>query len=59
MAKRILLENALGTDSGFKGADVFNSYNPTLMNTYIAPLGTHFYGFGLKKGGKLLKRKQS
>lgn len=51
------LENALGTDSGFKGADVFNSYNPTLMNTYIAPLGTHFYGFGLKKGGKLLKRK--
>lgn len=50
------LETDLGNDSGFQGRDLINGRNPLLMRTIIAPRDSYFYGQGLKKGGKLLKK---
>ena len=50
------LETFLGNDSGFMGRDLINGRNPLLMRTLIAPRGSYFYGHGLKKGGKLIKK---
>ena len=51
------LEAELGNDLGFHGRDLINGRNPLLMRTIIAPKNSYFYGQGLKKGGKLLKKK--
>jgi hypothetical protein len=50
------LEQYLGNNGGFYGLDVINGRNPLLMRTLIAPRESYFYGWGLKKGGKLLKK---
>ena len=51
------LEKDAGSQLDFRGLDVFNSRNPLLMNTYIAPPGSYFYGIGMKKGGKLIPKR--
>lgn len=41
----------------WKGIDLYNIKDPLPMNTYGTPQNYYFYGFGMKKGGKLIKRK--
>lgn len=41
----------------WKGVDLYNINDPLPMNTYGTPQNYYFYGFGMKKGGKLIKRK--
>ena len=43
---------------GVPGMYIYNVYDPLWMNSYGTAPGHYLYGFGMKKGGKLLKNQK-